>query len=300
MDVCFWNKCNNHCLMCTNPEDFGDSDEYSYRDVYSRLMSQKKNQVHMTMTGGEPTINPDFIRIIEYIKRDFSGTDVTLLTNGRRLSYPAFAKKCLEVKNLQIAVSLHGYNSQTHDRVTLAKGSFAQTVSGIANILKYRNSFQGLTIRLVITKLTCEYVYKILDFISGNFPKVDKVAVMFMEIEGWAEKNIELVGLTYKEWQRQLSLIRPRIKNFRQLQFYHFPLCTITVDLWKYVWRTLSKHELTFSSQCKECWCKKYCLGVPKAYAKLIGDKEFSPPKKVIIKEDNIDPQHHPITNVDC
>jgi len=284
--------------MCTNPEDFGNSNEYGYEDVYSRLMSQKKNQGHMTMTGGEPTIHPDFIRIIEYIKRDLSGMKITLLTNGRRLSYPAFTKKCLEIKNLQIAVSLHGYNAKTHDRVTLAKGSFVQTISGIANILKYKNSFQELTIRLVITKLTYKYIHKILDLIKDKFSKVDKVAVMFMEIEGLAEKNIDLVGFTYKEWQRQLSLIRPRIKNFNQLQFYHFPLCTVDADLWKYAWRTVLEYELTFPSQCKGCWCRKYCLGVHKAYVRLIGDKEFSPPKKLTIKEDSIDPQHHPIADV--
>jgi len=300
VDVCFWNKCNNRCLMCTNPEDFGDSDEYNYQDVYRRLMSQKKNEVHITMTGGEPTINPDFIRIIEYIKKDLSDMAITLLTNGRRFSYPVFAKKCLEIKNLQIAVSLHGHNSQTHDRITLAKGSFTQTVLGIANISKYKNRFQRLTIRLVITKLTYKHIHKTLDFIKDKFPNVDKVAIMFMEMEEQAEKNIDLVGLTYKEWQTQLSLIRLRIKNFKQLQFYHFPLCTIDTDLWKYVWRTLSKDELTFAPQCERCWCKKYCLGIHKAYSRLIGDKEFFPPKKVIIKEDNSDLQHHPIANVNC
>ena len=272
MNVCFWNKCNNHCLMCTNPEDFGDSKKYSYQDVYSRLMSQERKEDNLTMTGGEPTIHPDFTKIIEYIKKDFVNMEVTLLTNGRRLSYPAFAKKCLEIKNLQVAVSLHGYNAQTHDRITLAKGSFAQTVSGITNILKYKNSFQGLTIRLVITKLTYKYVHKILDFISDKFPKVDKIVIMFMEIEGLAEKNIDFVGLTYKEWQVYESLIKPRINNFRQLRFYHFPLCVVAVDLWKYVWRTLPEEELTFSSQCKKCWCKKYCLGIHKAYVKIIGD----------------------------
>lgn len=295
MDVCFWNKCNNHCLMCTNPEEFRNADDYQYEPLYHRLLSQKEKIKDITMTGGEPTIHPEFTRIVDFLKKEFAGREITLLTNGRRFSYPGFARKCLEMKNFSVCVSLHGYNAQTHDKITLVRGSFEQAVAGMVNILRFRMPGQKLIIRIVVTKLNAGCIHRILDFIKNRLQGIDKVAVIFMEMEGLAEKNLKTVGITYTEWKKQFGLLEPRIKHFNLLQFYHFPLCVVDKNLWKYVWRTLPEHEITFVSQCQQCWCKVYCLGIHKAYLKLIGDKEFMPPDKIEIEEDRIDPVHHPI-----
>ncbi|PIP18824.1 MAG: hypothetical protein COT38_05500 [Candidatus Omnitrophica bacterium CG08_land_8_20_14_0_20_41_16] len=295
-DICFWNRCNNHCLMCTNPDDFWKEKDYNYDYLSQRLLLLRGKIKDITVTGGEPTIHPDFLRIIELLKRELPNIEITLLSNGRRFFYPLFAKKCLELNNMNIAIALHGYDAQTHDRITLVKGSFAQTVTGIKNLLKYKRKSQNLEIRIVITKLTSPYVHKILYFIRGNFPTVDRVVLMFMEIEGRADKDIKTIGTTYKEWNSYLPRIKSMIKDFREIRLYHFPLCTVEPSLWKYVWRTLSKDEILFPPQCKICWYRKYCLGVHKRYLKRIGDSEFSPPQRLIIKNSN-DP-HHPIVDV--
>ncbi len=39
MDICLWNKCNNRCLMCTNPHDFWQDDHYDYNSLKGRLNS---------------------------------------------------------------------------------------------------------------------------------------------------------------------------------------------------------------------------------------------------------------------
>jgi His-Xaa-Ser system radical SAM maturase HxsC len=295
-DICFWNKCNNHCLMCSNPDDFWKERDYNYNYLSRRLLSLRGKIKDMTVTGGEPTIHPDFLRIIDLLKRELPKIEITLLSNGRRFFYPLFTKKCLELNNVNIAISLHGYDAQSHDRITQVNGSFQQTVTGIRNILKYKRKGQNLEIRTVITKLTSLYIHKILYFIRANFPMVDRVVLMFMEMEGMADKDIKTTGTTYKERNNYLRRIKSIIKDFKEIRFYHFPLCRIEADLWKYVWRTLPKDEISFPPPCKICWCRRYCLGVHRGYLKRFGDSEFSPPQRLVIKNSN--DHHHPIADV--
>lgn len=296
MDICFWNKCNNNCLMCSNPDDSWRKENYGYKYIVRRLSVLRGSIADMTITGGEPTIHPDFLRIIDFLKRDFPRVRFDLLTNGRRFYYPVFAKKCLQLRNVNIAISLNGYSARTHDSITSVKGSFEQTISGIKNILKYKSKGQNLEIRIIITKISCIYAHKILTFIQKEFPDVDRVVLIFMEMEGMANKNIEKVGITYKEWASYMPEIGLKIKKFADIRFYHFPLCTISTNLWKNVWRTLPKEEVVFPDGCYSCWCKQYCLGVHVGYLKNMGSSEFRPPKMAMIKRSNN--FHHPIADV--
>ena len=198
-DFCVWNKCNNNCLMCTNPPEFKDEESsfsYSKQDLISRIESLKEKGLGMdniNLTGGEPTIHPDFLFLLRKIRRILPKNRIIIVSNGRMFSYPGFVRDCLLINNLSLEIALHGPNAGLHDRVTSAKGSFDQTVAGIDNILKYRNSSQELEIRIIITRLTCKYLSETINFIKKRFPGADRVVLIFMEMEGMVKKNFRLV-----------------------------------------------------------------------------------------------------------
>lgn len=296
MDICLWNRCNNNCLMCSNPDDSWRKENYGYKYIVRRLSTMRGSIANMTITGGEPTIHPDFLRIVDFLKIAFPDARFDLLTNGRRFYYPMFARKCLELKRINIAISLNGYNARTHDRITSTKGSFRQTIRGLRNIMKYKSEGQSLEIRAIITRMSCAYVHRILSFIREEFPRADRVVLVFMEIEGMAKKNIEKVGITYTQWAAFMPEVQSRIKEFSDIRFYHFPLCTMQPELWKYVWRTLPEEEIAFAEGCNSCWCKKYCLGIHAGYLENMGGSEFLPPRKVTLKCST--DFHHPIADV--
>lgn len=285
--------------MCSNPEHFSQINEYGYNQIYSRMLSSKEKIKDIVITGGEPTIHPDFSKIFELLKREFSKIKIRLLTNGRMFTYDSFSKKCFELKNLSIDVSLHGYNAYTHDKITSVEGSFTQTVKGILNMLKYRrNRKQAVSIRVVISFLNVGYLHKVLDFICKNLSGVDGVALIFMEIEGLAEKNLDKLRITYWQFRKHLRILESRFNCFNFFKLFHFPLCVIDESLWKYVWRTLDKDETIFIEKCESCWCRQYCLGIPKSYYKVIGGEEFSPPPEIFVEKDYLNPWSHPIANV--
>ncbi len=298
---CLWNKCNNNCLMCTNPVGFRNekiSKNYTFEKLLRRITNQVSNQYQdIVLNGGEPTIHPQFLKLLNEIRFRFPLNKIIIVTNGRRFYYPFFTKACLALNNIRFVITLHGYNAQTHDRVTQTKGSFVQTVKGIENILKFKNPTHSLELRIVLSKLTLPYLEKILAFIENKFPQADRVVLIFMKIQGHAIKNLEDVGITYRKVKAIFPKMAKWLLKFKEFCFYHFPLCTIPPKFWPYTWRTLPTYELTFLPTCQKCLYKKYCLGIPKEYLKKVGASEFKPiKKKYIIEENNY--FRHPISTL--
>ena len=302
-DVCIWNRCNNNCVMCSNPVDFRDKNEsflYSKEAVLSRIKSwkdkHKLNKENINLTGGEPTIHPNFLELVREIRKILPENKIVMATNGRMFSYSRFAKEYLRMNDLSLEIALHGSTPKLHDAVTGVGGSFEQTIKGIENILKYRNSSQELELRIIITKINYKNLEQIVNFAAKKFPTINRLVLVFLEMEGFAQKNFKIVGLAYKELKPYLTL--SKVKKWKaklpKIRLYHFPLCTIPPELWEYTWRTLREEEVTFLPRCNQCLYKKYCLGIHRDYLKLVGNKEFQPIRKKI----NLKTQdffHHPI-----
>lgn len=299
-----WNRCNNNCLMCTNQDWQKESNEFSFdnliKEIDLKLKGENLDVINITeisLTGGEPTIRPDFFRLLDYLANKFLQAKINLLSNGRMFSYDVFAKKCFSKYDLNFFISFLAPNVEIFDKITQVKGSFNQAVAGIKNILKYRQMGQEIELRVVISKLNYLYIEEILSFIANNFPDVDRVIIIFMEYEGQAQKNLDVLKLKYSELSKKLLVIQNFKSKLKNIRLYHFPLCVLDKSLWADTWRTLPAYELMFEANCDECLYKKYCLGIHKDYAAIIGTQEFSPIKQNcdIIEGNNF---YHPILGI--
>jgi len=282
--------------MCTNPKDYQlkrNSVEYSFENIISRWINTKlKREESICLTGGEPTIHVDFFKILHWFRKRYPKNTIAIASNGRLFYYENFSRKVLKNNNLILEIAVHGYNAKTHDAVTRVKGSFDQTVKGIHNILKYKNDSQSLEIRIIITKLTYKNLDKILEFLIREFDVrlIRDVVLIFMEMEGQAQDNFKVVGLSYSQINWKLSQIAEKwSKSFNDFRLYHFPLCVLLPELWPYAWRTLRGEEVSFVKACNKCKVKKYCMGVHRDYLRLVGEKEFKPVEKVCVKPSNFE-----------
>lgn len=307
MDICLWDKCNNKCSMCTNPDrpwlsPNGLPEEgYDYEILIGRIKRLKEKITSsdaVILTGGEPTLHPRFLDVFRFVCQNFPQQEIRILTNGRRFFYKDFTKSVLEADNLSIAVSLYGPTAKINDGITRTKNSFEQTTKGLENLLLYRNNNQIIEIRTVISQLSYQYLGQILDLIKKRFSSVDRVILIFMEIEGQADKNFKTVGISYSQVRPYLEKLYPLFSSFKELRLYHFPLCALKSEFWPFVWRTLPAEEVAFVSPCKQCQYKKYCLGIHKGYLEKLGGKEFNPIKDELLIQKTGD-FYHPIKGVD-
>lgn len=297
-----WNRCNNKCIMCTNPLWFQNeeiSSNYSFESIKKELLEIKKNKKTkvLHLTGGEPTIHPDFLKILHFIDNEIEAK-ICLISNGRMFSYKDFAEKVLEIKDITIETSILGHEESLHDSITGIKGSFAQMVAGVKNILGSLKEGQKLEIRIIMIKNNYKFLNEILDFVYREFKGLSRVIVIFPEPEGRCQKDYKNIGLVYSETKEIVEKNINKWKDkFNDLRLYHFPLCALSSSMWKFIWISQRPDELDYGSNCVSCEFKKYCSGIHKNYLKIIGDKEFLPPKSVKL-ELNSEKSHHPILNV--
>jgi MoaA/NifB/PqqE/SkfB family radical SAM enzyme len=86
------------------------------------------DSVHFT--GGEPTIHPKFVEILQLARK--LGMRTSIGTIGTRLADPAFAARALPFLD-EALFSLHGPDATTHDTLTGRPGSFDRLARAMAN-----------------------------------------------------------------------------------------------------------------------------------------------------------------------
>lgn len=293
-DIPVWNKCDNKCVMCTNTPDFArqGASNYGLRGQVGKLerylkglgpvyLKNADKAGYVSLTGGEPTLHPDFLKVITYFRRRLPGTPITLLSNGRRFSGRAFTEKfCAAARPpFAVAVALHGPSARVHDAVSGVKGSFVQTAAGLKNLLSIQGA-PALEIRLVLHRRNIAVLDKTIAFLLKAFPDTGKyrVTAIHYEIEGMSLAHQRRLALRLSDSAAALGACLPLIRKFRDFRLYHFPLCTVRKELRPLCRVTLPAEDRVYpQSACGSCRARRKCLGLMAEYRKFFGDAELKP-----------------------
>jgi len=125
--------CNLRCKWCYaqgtgfNPEDSMSPEVLSSSlDLFSGLGLQA-----VILIGGEPTIHPRFLEIVQEIRK--RGMDAYVVTNAISFANPKFLDKAIEAGIGSITVSLKASNPEDF-KASTGKDSFKKTMRAIRNI----------------------------------------------------------------------------------------------------------------------------------------------------------------------
>lgn len=140
-------SCNSHCHFCIdlNKRDLPDK---STRQIVEEMARARGEGVeYLELIGGEATIRGDFLPIVKTAKK-LGFKDIVVVTNGRMLSYPDFARRTVEAGVTDLIFSIHGPDAKMHDELTYAEGSFNELLKGIANVraLGFSRVFANCTV----------------------------------------------------------------------------------------------------------------------------------------------------------
>jgi MoaA/NifB/PqqE/SkfB family radical SAM enzyme len=128
--------CNNRCPYC--PQQILRSCRPGAGLTTGELEAAideaaRRGAAHLALTGGEPTVRPDFLHLVAHARRrGFARVSIT--TNGRMFAYRDLARTAVSAGLTGASVSLHGPDAPTHDAMTGTPGAFGQAVAGIANL----------------------------------------------------------------------------------------------------------------------------------------------------------------------
>ena len=127
--------CNNRCLGCGNVFAHNRTPQPLSAAQWGKILADLKPYIHrLKLTGGEPTLHPEFGAIVATLR----GLDIpfALFTNARWRD-PAHLVTFLQAvpQCSGLLISLHGATAASHDAFTRVPGSFAETCANVRHVV---------------------------------------------------------------------------------------------------------------------------------------------------------------------
>lgn len=123
--------CNNRCPGCSNIYSRARQGAATDAATWERWLAEfGPEAVQIRLTGGEPTLHPEFFRILAAATA--YRAQVTVFTNGRWPDPAGLTRRLRDWPQLSgLLISLHGAQPASHEAFSRVVGSFDETVANI-------------------------------------------------------------------------------------------------------------------------------------------------------------------------
>ena len=151
------NTCNLNCRHCYQTghsavEDMPLEKWGKIIDQFSELTKKLLLTPHFGISGGEPTISPEFIPILRYIREKHPDAELAVLSNGTALGENVVRE--IAAVGAKVQLSLEGPDAASHEFVR-GRGSFDKTILGLR---KLQDAGIYVTLQAVLSRRTAPMV----------------------------------------------------------------------------------------------------------------------------------------------
>lgn len=256
------NRCNNNCLMCSQPPTRQD-DAWLLEEAFEVLCHVRNAPAKLGITGGEPLLYGQSLRrLFDMAGQRLPATQLELLTNGRLLADSTLAKTLLEDLKPEVSwlVPLYGHADFLHDFVVQTSWAFDETLAALLNLQSYG---QAIQLRIVLIKPVLEILPALCEFIGRNLPFVREVALMACEPTGFALANRAQCDI---DLRAQMPILQNGIRMLERLGvpyvLMNIPLCALPESLWPAAAQSISDWKQAYAPACADCVHKTQCCGL--------------------------------------
>ncbi len=293
-DIRLGYSCNSDCLFCVAATSRNLPDRTTKEVKHELRTGIQHNAKRVLFLGGELTIRPDIIEIVQYA-RDVGFKEIMLPSNGRMFSNKNFTDEIINAGLTELWISIHSHIEEIADYLSQRQGSFKETVQGIKNVLDY-DVYLGTN--TLITKQNYQSLPEIVDFLADL--GVSREQLRSMRPVGNAYKNFYLVCPRLKEISpfvcRALEL---GIKRGLKMDVEAYPRCFVRgyehcifemppmeirdigyIREGRYMaynreGDSIRKRDRRKGPYCHECKYDSICLGIWKQYVELRPDELY-------------------------
>jgi len=253
-------RCNNFCLMCSQPPRDVD-DDFRVGLMHELIDLVDPEEPSLGLSGGEPTLlGPALVDVLQHCAEALPRTHVQVLTNGRRFAADGFADQFEALHpSLMWAVPLYGDTYRLHDYVVQAGGAFAETIRGLYALHK---AGQRIEVRIVLVRPTVERLPAIARFIQRNLPFVEHIALMGTEPIGFAKAQHSALWVDPVDSVPALEAAIESLAGYGMaVSLYNLPLCVLPRPMWRYAQRSISEWKQGYLPACEGCAVRSRCGG---------------------------------------
>ncbi|HOO55346.1 MAG TPA: radical SAM protein [bacterium] len=297
--------CGSDCVFCCVLDkikwfrDFGIPPHIPFEEIAGTLKSKREeNYSYVTFTGGEPTLHPDFPKIVRLARE--LGYRISVNSNMSRFADPGYCRETLPYIN-EIVASVHGHTPELHNTITGTEKAMEKFMSAMDNIHRLDSDIYLITDTVLFT-MNLPHISEMCDFLAG-IPKLRHVLFSNMNIPPDATEGLRDYVATLPDIEKELPVIVEKIavRGNRILRFYGLPFCTLkdysgySSDLYFEPKRVLERvkqetgmKEREYSApkptmakkkteKCSECIYFKTCGGFFNSYYEIYGDEHIKP-----------------------
>ena len=293
--------CNEKCRFC--PCTFKEKTEHRILEtekimgIVDSLAAERCPNI--TLSGGEPTLHPDFVELVAYIQA--KGIKVTILTNGERLSDESFVQELqthVDLNKIRVITTIHSNHADEHEAANCTPGSFRRSINGLKRI---QSLGAKVEIKHCITVYNVKGLRDFYDFCDREFDEKVNIQLCSIDYCGMSKEDLEKEMLPftkmriYLESMFDLYLERKKAGSQRKLYCINIPLCACDVYYWKlltmkkdklyegyadpYTKEVIDVHKNVMVSQvhCKECKVADICIGTYRTAFEYYGNRLIKP-----------------------
>lgn len=261
--------------------------------VASILREQAKRGIESVhFTGGEPTIHPQFVEILQLARR--LGLRTSIGTIGTRLATPEFAATAMPFLD-EALFSLHGPDAETHDALTRREGSFDRVLQAIANARK-KPTFRPF-VNTVLTQANIGRLPETVALarsVGASLLIISNVTPEGLGEDGYSALSVRLRDLA-DAVPAALAAAGPMI-----VRFFGVPMCAlgaarmhsndlhwnprVTIEWARHadrvsldpIYSWTPERKRTHAAECTPCAYRSLCFGVFERYLDVHGPAELS------------------------
>ncbi|HYW91596.1 MAG TPA: His-Xaa-Ser system radical SAM maturase HxsC [Gammaproteobacteria bacterium] len=271
-------RCNSFCLMCSQPPRQID-DGYLVNDILRTIELMPRETPAFGITGGEPTLAGEgFFSIVRHARNYLPDTELHVLTNGRRFADAELAQRLAAQKHpgLRLGIPLYSDQPDRHDFVVQARGAYDETLKGLLNLGAHGVRIE---LRVVVHRHTFERLPKLAEFIARNLPFVEHVALMGLELTGFAKVNLDDLWIDPYHYQQQLadavSILR---KACVPVFVFNHQLCVVPESVRPFCVASISDWKNDYLPECSGCSARTECGGFFSTGVSLAKHSDFIRP----------------------
>ena len=164
MEIQLGHMCNNRCVFCVSGQrtEMREAFPLAADPILEKVREGfDQGMRKITILGGEPTIQPEFMTVVRYAV-GLGFEEIVIFTNGVKTAREGFLDEILATGgNFTFRLSFQGANMLAHERTTKKLGSFGRLVETMKNI---RARGQRLTVNMCVVRSNFESV--------GDFPSL--------------------------------------------------------------------------------------------------------------------------------
>lgn len=272
--------CNQACRFCFVSTHLPAPAEAMLREAIVEAAQAGKQ---VTLTGGEPTLNPRLIDYIRLAKAHSPLLPVALQSNAIRLADPALTSAVIAAGIGWVQVSLHGSHAELAEAMSDAPGTFAGQVAGIDQLHRHPSVY--LTINFVMAQRNFADLVAFVELCAQRWPRATVTLSFVGPSSDVVPKDASMVP-SYTDVLPHLLAAMARAEELGVDLGGLESMCGMPLCLLPERYRQSAQSEIPegydqgefiHPPACNRCELRANCFGVRRNYLALYGDGELRP-----------------------